>query len=319
VTLLLALAAQILHLALLLVAAPVLAGLIPRLKARLLGRVGPPLLQPWRDLIRLARKQPVLAENASWLFRAAPIAQFATLLAAAALVPSFALGMASAPAADMIAFAGLLALSRVILALAAMDVGVAFGGMGASREMTFAVFAEPAMLLVIFTLALLVGSTNLDLIATTLHAGGLGIRVSLVLAAIALTIIGLAENSRYPIDNPASHLELTMVHEAMALEYSGPHLALIVWGGALKLLVWLSLIVALFVPIGIALPTDSPAIWPLAALEWAAKVAALAVGLALFEASVAKMRIFRAPEFLGVAVLLGLLAVVLLLVSTGFA
>ncbi len=148
-------------------------GCIRRLKARLLGRVGPPLLQPWRDLLRLLRKQPVMAENASWLFAAAPAGCLAAIAAAAALVPSFALGMASAPLADLLVIAGLLALARCILALAAMDVGTAFGGIGASREMTFAVFAEPALLLVIFTLALLAGTTNLDVIAACLREGTL--------------------------------------------------------------------------------------------------------------------------------------------------
>jgi formate hydrogenlyase subunit 4 len=312
-------AALILHLAIMLAAAPVVAGLMRIIKARLLGRIGPPLLQPWRDLVRLARKQPVMAENASWFFRAAPLAEFATLIAATALVPSFALGMVTAPAADLLVLAGLLALARAILALAAMDVGTAFGGLGASRDMTFAVFAEPAMLLVIFTFALLVGSTNLDVLAVTLHNGGLGIRVSLVLGAITLGMVGLAENGRYPVDNPASHLELTMVHEAMVLEYSGPQLALMVWGNALKLLLWLTLMATAFAPFGIATPADTPLLWPIAALGWFAKVVLLAAGLALFETVIAKMRIFRVPEFLGVAVLLGLLAVVLLLVSTGFA
>jgi len=318
-TALLPLAALIFHLALVLAAAPVLIGLIRRIEARLLGRAGPSVLQPWRDLLRLARKQPVIAENASWVFHAVPLARFATLAAAAALVPSFALGMATARVADLIVLAGLLALSRALLSLAAMDVGTAFGGMGASRDMTFSVFAEPAMLLVTFTLALLAGGTNLDLIATTLHGGGLGLRVSLVLGAGALAIVALAENGRLPIDNPASHLELTMVHEAMVLEYAGPHLALIAGGSALKLLLWLSLIATVFAPFGIAMPTDTPLFWPVAALAWAAKMGVLAAGLALFETRAAKMRVFRVPEFLGVAVLLGLLAVLLLLVSTGFA
>jgi formate hydrogenlyase subunit 4 len=318
-TLLLALAAQILHIALLLAAAPVLAGLIRVIKARLLGRAGPALLQPWRDISRLARKQPVVAENASWLFAAAPLAQFATLIAAASLVPSFCLHMTTAPVADLILLGGLLALSRAILALAAMDIGTAFGGLGASRDMTFSVFAEPAWLLVIFTLALLVGTTNLDQIARAIGGFGLGLRVSLVLGAIALVIVGLAENGRYPVDNPATHLELTMVHEAMVLEYGGPHLALIQWSGALKLLIWLSLLAVIFVPFALATPATPPLLWPVAALIWAVKMTGLAAGLALWETVVAKMRIFRIPELLGVAVLLGLLAVVFLLVSTGFA
>jgi formate hydrogenlyase subunit 4 len=163
---LIALLVQVLHIALVLAAAPLLVGYLRRMKARLLGRGGPPLTQPWRDLARLARKQPVMAENASWLFAGAPAASFAATLAAAALVPSFALGMTTAPIADLLVIAGLLTLGRCTLALAGMDIGTAFGGIGASREMTFAVFAEPALLLVIFTLALLAGTTNLDAVAT---------------------------------------------------------------------------------------------------------------------------------------------------------
>jgi formate hydrogenlyase subunit 4 len=295
------------------------AGLIRLVAARLVGRAGPKLLQPWRDIVRLFRKQAVLAENASWLFRAALLGQFAVTVAAAALVPSFTLGMASAPLADLVVLAGLFALARVILSLAAMDVGTAFGGLGASRAMSLAVFAEPAMLLVIFTLALLAGTTNLDAIATALRGGGLGLRVSLGLGAVAVAIVGLAENGRMPTDNPATHLELTMVHEAMALEYAGPDLALLAWANSLRLLVWLSLIVTVFAPLGIAVAATSPLLWPLAAAAWAAKVAVLGVGLAAWETAIAKLRLFRVPEFLGVAVLLGLLAVIFLLVSTGFA
>ena len=173
------LAAEILHLGLMLAAAPLLIGCIRTLKARLLGRVGPPVMQPWHDLIRLARKQPVLAENASFLFAAAPTIGFAATLAAAALVPSFALGMSTAPVADLLVIAGLLALGRCTLALAGMDVGAAFGGIGASREMSFAVFAEPALILAIFTLTLLAGTTNLDGVAAVLREGSSGLRVSL--------------------------------------------------------------------------------------------------------------------------------------------
>lgn len=314
-----ALLAQSLHVALMLAAAPLLVGCVRWLKARLLGRVGPPVVQQWRDLLRLARKQPVLAENASWLFASAPAVGFAATLAAASLVPSFALGMVTAPVADLLVVAGLLTLARCALALAGMDIGTAFGGIGASREMTFAVFAEPALLLVIFTLALLAGTTNLDVIAGLLREGTLGLRVSLGLAMIAILIVAIAENGRIPVDNPATHLELTMVHEAMALEYSGRHLALVEWGAALRLLLWLTLIGAIFAPFGAARATGSPAWWLVGLLAWAAKVGLLAVALGVFETSIAKMRVFRVPEFLGIALLLGLLAAVFLFVSQGFA
>jgi formate hydrogenlyase subunit 4 len=311
--------AQLLHIALMLAAAPLLVGGIRRLKARLLGRAGPPLLQPWRDLLRLARKQPVLANNASWLFRAAPAVAFAAILTTAALVPSFTLGMACAPISDLLVIAGLLTLSRCVLALAGLDAGTAFGGIGASREMTFSVFAEPALILVIFTLALLVGTTNLDAISVVVREGTLGLRVSLGLVLVSIVAIAVAENGRIPIDNPATHLELTMVHEAMVLEYSGRHLALIEWGVALKLLVWLTLISAIFVPMGAANAGDNPLSWLGGLVAWAAKVGVLAAGLGLFETTIAKMRVFRVPEFLGVALLLGLLAAIFLFVSQGFA
>ena len=312
------LVAQILHLALMLAAAPLLVGLIRWLKARLLGRIGPPILQPWRDLLRLARKQPVLAYNASFLFRAAPALGFAATLAAAALVPSFALGMTTAPLSDLLVIAGLLGLGRCILALAGMDIGTAFGGIGASREMMFSVFAEPGLILVIFTLALLAGTTNLDAIATLLREGALGLRVSLGLTLIATCVIAIAENGRIPVDNPATHLELTMVHEAMVLEYSGRDLALIEATAALKLLLWLGLIGAIFCPFGMAIADRSLLGWPVGLLTWAGKMAGLAAALACFETGIAKMRVFRVPEFLGAALLFGLLAAVFLFVSTGF-
>ena len=317
-TFLLGLASLVVHLVLALTLAPVLVGFIRWAKARLVGRVGPPVTQPWRDLLRLARKQPVLAENASWLFRAAPATVFAATLAAVALVPGFALGMATAPLADLLAIVGLLALARCTLALAGLDIGTAFGGIGASRAMTFAVFAEPAMLLVIFALALLAGTTNLDAIAVVLRDSGVGPRLSLGLALVAIVVVAIAENGRIPIGNPATQLELTMVREAMALEYSARHLALIEWAAALKLLLWMTLIATIFVPFGMAVPESGPLVWLLALPVWAMKVGVLASVLVLFESAIARMRVFRVPEFLGVAVLLGLLAAVFVFVSQGF-
>ncbi len=311
--------AQILHIALMLATAPVAIGFIRWLKARLLGRIGPPILQPWRDLLRLARKQPVLAYNASFLFRAAPVLGFAATLAAAALVPSFALGMTTAQTSDLLVIAGLLGLARCILALAGMDVGTAFGGIGASREMMFSAFAEPGLILVIFTMALLAGTTNLDAVAGLLREGTLGLRVSLGLSLVATCVIAIAENGRIPVDNPATHLELTMVHEAMVLEYSGRDLALIEATAALKLLLWLTLIAAMFCPFGMAVPDDGLLAWPMGLLTWVLKMAALASALACFETGIAKMRVFRVPEFLGAALLFGLLSAVFLFVSTGFA
>ena len=316
--------ALILHMALMIAAAPLLVGIARKAKARMVGREGPPILQPWRDILRMLRKQPVVADSTSRLFRAAPLAGLAATIAAAALVPSFALGMLSGTAADMLVLAGLLGLSRAIMALAAMDTGTSFGGIGASREMTFAVVAEPALLLVVFTLALLAGSTNLDVISTLIVSGVLGLRISMAMALVAACLVAVAECARIPVDNPATHLELTMVHEAMVLEYSGRHLALIELSAALRLLVWVSLIVVIFAPFGIAPhPADGGAwlvlFWVGGMAVWAVKVAGVGLILAAFETTRAKLRVFRVPELLGAALLLGFLAAILLFVSQGFA
>jgi formate hydrogenlyase subunit 4 len=311
--------AQALHLALVLAAAPFVVGAVRWLKARLMGRRGAAPLQPWRDFVKLLRKRPVLAENASWISHGAPYAAVAATVVAVALVPSFARGMALAPVGDLVLVAGLLALARVAMALAGLDAGTAFGGLGAAREMAFASLAEPALVLAALTLAILAGTTNLDAIAGAFGAGGggLGLRVSLGLALVALLAVAVAENARVPVDNPATHLELTMVHEAMLLEASGRHLALWEYQGALRLTLWLALLAAVFAPVGLAPPGAGPVGWAVGLVAWAAKMAALALALAVFESAIAKMRVFRVPEFLGAALLLGLLGAVLLFVSTG--
>jgi formate hydrogenlyase subunit 4 len=306
---LIAAAALVVHLGLMLALAPLLVGCLRWLEARLTGHVGPPPLQPWRDLLRLALKQPVLAGNASWLFRAAPVVAFAATLAAAALVPSFALGMLDAPFADLVAIVGLLALARCTLALAGLDTGTAFGGLGASRVMTVAALAEPTMLLVVFALGLLAGSTNLDSILAALSDGA-GLRASLGLALVALVMAGIAECGRLPLASPATRLELAMAHEALGLEYSGWYLALLQGTAALKLLLWLTLIGTILAPFGLANPQAGPSAWLLALPAWGVKVGVLAAGLAMFESAVAGMRLARAAEFLGVAAALGLLAAV---------
>jgi formate hydrogenlyase subunit 4 len=310
---------QLLHVALMLVAAPLLVGVVRWLKARLLGRRGPHPMQPWRDLLKLLRKQPVLADGASLVSRIAPYVALGATLLAAALVPSFAFGMALAPMADLLLIAGLLALARVALALNGHDAGTPFGGLGAAREMTFAVFAEPALMVCVMVFAVLIGSTNLNAIGFGLVDGQLGLRVSLLFAAVALVAVALAENARVPVDNPATHLELTMVHEAMLLEASGRHLALWEMQAALKLLVWLGLLATLFVPYGTAAPGSGPFAWGMGLVLWAAKIGLLALALAVFESAIAKMRVFRVPEFLGGALMLALLAAALIFVSTGLA
>jgi formate hydrogenlyase subunit 4 len=259
----------------------------------------------------------VLAENASAVSEVAPYLGFAACLTALALVPSFALGMALAPLADLLLVAGLLALARMALALTGLDVGTAFGGLGAAREMSFASFAEPALLVAALSFVMLAGSSNLDQIAAALRDGGFGLRISLARAAAAMLAVAVAENARIPVDNPATHLELTMVHEAMLLESSGRHLALWEAQAALRLTLWLALIVAIFLPFGIAPAGAGPLAWALGLLAWVVKMAGLALALAVFESAIAKMRVFRVPEFLGAALLLALLAAALLFVSTG--
>jgi formate hydrogenlyase subunit 4 len=295
--------------------APLAIGVVRQIKARLMRRQGAPLLQGYRDLAKLLRKESVVAESASWLFRAAPSLIFALTWVAAALVPSFASGLMFNWAADVVALVALLGAARALLALAGMDVGTSFGGIGSSREMMIASLAEPAMIMVVFTVALLAGSTQLSTMAAFLVSSEVGLRVSLGLALFALIMVAIAENARIPVDNPATHLELTMVHEAMVLEYSGRHLALIELSASLKLLLYLSLIACLFVPWGL-MPAGA-AVAPLAIgiLAYIVKLAAGGFLLALFETSIAKMRVFRVPEFMGAALMLGLLATLLLFVS----
>ena len=296
--------------------APMLTGYVRKVKARILRRQGPPVMQPYRDLLRLLRKEAVLAHNASWLFRVAPYLIFATTWVAATLVPTFAAGLMFSWIADLIAIIALLGSARFMLALAGMDVGTSFGGIGSSREVMIATLAEPAMLLIVFTLALIAGSTQLATMATVMATPeAVGLRVSLGLALISLVMVAIAENGRIPIDNPATHLELTMVHEAMVLEYSGRHLAMIELSAALKLLLYLSLIASLFAPWGIAAADAGAAAFAIGAALFVAKLAVGGFLLALFECAIAKMRVFRVPEFLGGALMLGLLAALLLFVS----
>jgi len=309
--------AQALHIALILAAAPLLTGVVRWLKARMMGRRGADPLQPTRDLLKLLRKTPVLAENASAVSRAAPYIAVGAAVAGAALVPSFARGMVFAPLSDLILVAGLLALGRVAMALAGMDVGTPFGGLGAAREMSFAALAEPALVVAALTLAILAGTTNLDAIAAAFRDGGLGLRVSLGLALVAMVAVAIAENARIPVDNPSTHLELTMVHEAMILEASGRHLALWEYAAMLRLTLWLALLSAVFLPFGQAPAGAAPHVWVVGLAAWVAKMGALALALAGFESAIAKMRVFRVPEFLGAALLLGLLGAIYLFVSTG--
>jgi formate hydrogenlyase subunit 4 len=302
---------------LVLVLAPLLIGFTRKIKAWLLRRNGPPVIQPYRDLLRLLRKEAVLAENASWLFRSAPYMIFAATWVAAALVPTFATGLEFSWTADLIVITALLGSVRFFLALAGMDVGTSFGGIGSSRETMFASLAEPAMIMIVFTVALVAGTTQLSEVADFVFTNA-SLRVSLGLALVALLIVAIAENTRIPVDNPATHLELTMVHEAMLLEYSGRHLAVIEFAAALKLLLYISLIAAIFMPWGLAQAGDGPVDYVAGAAAYLSKLAVGGFLLVLFETSIAKMRVFRVPEFLGAALMLGLLGTLLLFVSRTF-
>lgn len=306
---------QMVQIMLALATAPLVTGYVRWLKARLNGRRGPSPLQPYRDLYRLTQKEAVVAHSASWIFRAAPYVVFASAWLAACLIPTFTTNIFLAPAADLIALVALLAVGRFWLALAGMDVGTAFGGLGASREMLIASLAEPAMLMVTFSLSLVSGTTQPAQIVAFVLNGNVGIEVSIGLAMAAMVMVAIAENGRVPIDNPATHLELTMVHEAMVLEYSGRHLAMIEAAAMVKLTLYMALIACLFAPWGMAQPGAGPVGVLVGMASFGLKLLALASGLAMFETAIAKMRVFRYADFLGGALLLGLLATIFLYVS----
>ncbi|HKN08670.1 MAG TPA: NADH-quinone oxidoreductase subunit H [Pseudomonadota bacterium] len=298
---------QLLQLAIALLLAPLLLGWVNQCRAWLQNKSAPSLLLPYRTIRKLFHKDAVVAENASAMFRITPYVVFAAMALAAAIVPSLATNLPFARAADAIALVGLFALARVFIALAAMDLGTAFGSMGARREMFVGFLAEPALLMVLFTASLISGSTLLPTIVETFTQRDLAIYPSLAFAGVAFTMVSLAENARIPVDNPATHLELTMIHEAMILEYSARHLALMEWAAALKLFNYSCIGLALFVPFGIAQGNaDASAILG-ATPVLIAKLAGGGLGLALIETLSAKMRIFRTPEFLGTAFLLAVL------------
>ena len=288
--------------------APLLAGWIKRLKCHLQNRAAPSLFQPYRDLVKLFAKDVVLAEHASWLFRAAPYIVFSAMVLSAAVVPLVAVPLPASAIADVIVLAGFFALARFFQALAGMDIGTAFGGMGASREMTVASLAEPAMLMAVFTLTMTASTTNLSIAIRHILAAGLVLRPSFLFALLSLAMVTVAETGHIPVDNPATHLELTMLHEAMVLEYSARHLALMEWASMIKLMIYAVLISNIFLPWGIASRFTVAAI-TIGTLAVTAKLALLSVLLALWETVLAKMRLFRVPQFLGFAFLLALLGV----------
>ena len=297
---------QVLEVLAALAAAPIFVGWVNQCRAWLQNRSAPSLWLPYRGIRKLFHKEAVIAETASPLFRVAPYIIFGAMTLAAAIIPSMGTRLPLTIAADAIALVGLLATARVFQSLAAIDVGTAFGTLGARREMMVGFLAEPALLMVIFVASLISATTALPAITENLATQSVGLYPSLAFTAIAFTMVLLAENARIPIDNPATHLELTMIHEAQLLEYSARHLALMEWAAALKLFNYACIGLALFVPFGIAEGANGLAMLAAAPIL----VAKLAVGgaaLALIETLSAKLRIFRAPEFLGTAFLLAVL------------
>ena len=286
---------------------PLLKGAIKKGKAVLQTRRGPPLLQGYYDLAKLLRKEPVRSQTASWVYVAGPRVYFATAVAASTLVPVL---LAVAPleaAGGILLLVGTLALGRFALAAAALDTGSPFGGMGSSREMTIAALAEPALMLGLFASALAAGTLNLGALVRSVLAEGPAFHPSDLLAFAGLFIIVIAETGRIPVDNPATHLELTMIHEAMVLEYAGPDLALVEWASAVKELLYLTLLADLFLPIGIA-TTVAPGPMLIAFGAWCAKVLVLAVGMTLVESTNAKLRLFRVPELVASSLGFGFMA-----------
>jgi formate hydrogenlyase subunit 4 len=303
------LAAAVIQVVVVVATAPFLVGFMRRVRSRLEGRTGPPLTQPWRDIRKLLGKERIVTANASWIFSAAPLVLIATAVLAIGIVPFITTASALDDVGDLFAVVYLLLLGTVFLALAGLDPGTAFGGMGASREMTIAAVAEPTVLLAVFALSITAGSSNLAAIVTsTLEHPSAVASPESVLAFAALAVVTLAETGRLPVDNPSTHLELTMIHEAMVLEYAGPDLALVELAAHLRLVVFLGLLANLFVPWGIATSTQ-PLELLAAAAAAGAKIAVLGAAIATFEVFVAKLRLFRVPELLAASFVLAFLAV----------
>lgn len=306
----LGLAGGLIQLVVLVAGAPLLVGLMRQARAKLEGREGAGIAQPWRDLRKLVRKEPIAPRGTGPIFRAAPVVLLATTLVVAVVAPFVSTASAADPIADLFAVVALLALGSVALALAGLDTGTAFGGMGSSREVTIIALSEPTMLVAIFALSVPVGSTNLaTIVGATVHDPAQIASPVHLLAAIAFILVIIAETGRLPMDSPSTHLELTMIHEAMVLEYAGPDLALVEFASALRMSVFLGLLANLFIPWGIA-ATSSPLALALGAVALIVKIGALGLLLAVGEVFLAKVRLFRIPELLAGSFLLALFAVV---------
>ncbi|WP_321474112.1 NADH-quinone oxidoreductase subunit H [uncultured Paludibaculum sp.] len=299
-----------LQLILILSIAPLISGIIKTLKARLQTRRGPGVLQPYRDLNKLLRKGMVIPGSASWIFSAAPIIVFSTAVLVGLMIPMVSADAPLSLFGGVLAVVYLLGLGRFFLALGGLDTGTSFGGLGSSREMTISALAEPAMMLAIFTVALSANSTNLSEVArSAIGQSWRFLAPSQILAFAALFIVLIAETGRVPVDNPATHLELTMIHEAMILEYSGPYLALIEWGASIKQLILMTLLINTFYPFGLS-TAMTPVSIAIGFGSYLLKLVLLSVLIVLVETSNAKMRLFRVPELLAVAFILGALALI---------
>jgi formate hydrogenlyase subunit 4 len=297
-----------------LVGGPLLVGLMRAVRCRLEGRTGPPVRQPLLDLRKLARRERTTSDETSWVFPMAPLVLVGSTVVVAAIAPLLATDPAYGWSTDLFAVVFLLLLGSVALALGALDSGTAFGGMGASRAMTIGALSEPALLVAILALSVPARSSNLPAIVTGSLAHPLWLATpERLLALVAFVIVIVAESGRLPVDNPSTHLELTMIHEAMVLEYSGTDLALIKLGESMRLAVLIALFADLFVPWGIA-TAPGPIHLLVGLATTVGKVAALGVGLAVFEVAVAKLRLFRVPELLAGAFVLSVLAVLSALV-----
>jgi formate hydrogenlyase subunit 4 len=298
------------HLVLVLLLSPLITGFNRAFKARVQTRRGPSVIQPYRDLYKLLRKGMVIPDTASWIFTATPFVLFVTTLLASLLIPTISANAPLSLYGGVLAVVYLLALGRFFLALGGLDTGSSFGGLGSSREMTISAIAEPALMLAVFTVAIGAGSTNLSIVAqSALGQSWRFLAPSQMLAFAALFVVLIAETGRIPVDNPATHLELTMIHEAMILEYSGPYLALIEWAASIKQLVLMTILVNVFFPFGLSVSwSPGPILFSL--VLFVVKLLLLSVVVAVVEVSNAKMRLFRVPELLAIAFVLGALALV---------
>ena len=290
--------------------APLVVGVIRKLKARLQGRRGASVWQPYFNLNKLLVKEVVISRNTSWIFRLTPYVAIGTMLLASFIVPVLTTAGALQLLGNIILLMYIFLLGAFFLALAGLDAGSSFGGMGSSRAMAIAALAEPTVMIAIFSIALRAGSTGLnEMINRSVSDPLLLLNPGHLLAFFSFFIVALAETGRLPVDNPSTHLELTMIHEAMILEYSGRYLALIEWASSIKLFLFLTLLANIFFPWGIAL-TLQPAALAIGFLALAVKLGILAVSLAVFETAAAKLRLFRVPELLSGSFMLALLAVV---------